>query len=136
MPPRLRHAFALTPLLPALLVSIANGIMGAGLSAIPLGLLLYVPLAYVLVLLPGYPLVRGLMALGWVSCRAFSLAGLLAGLAMALVLPVLLVGRSATLAEMVTGAYLPLCGVSGGLTGMLLWWLAFAGDRAPTAAAD
>lgn len=121
-------AFALAPLLPAVLISVANGAMGAGWLAIPLGLLIYVPLAYGLVLLWGYPVVRGLLALGWLSRRAFGTAGALSGLGIALLLPWLMVGRAVSAVSLVAGAYLPLCIVAGMLTGLLLWWLAFGGE--------
>jgi hypothetical protein len=127
-------AFALAPLLPAGLISVANGAMGAGWLAIPLGLLIYVPLAYGLVLLWGYPVVRCLLALGWVSRRAFGTAGALSGLAIALLLPWLMVGRAVPLATLIAGAYLPLCIVAGTLTGVLLWQLAFGSDAGGLAA--
>ena len=127
-------AFALAPLLPAVLISVANGAMGAGWLAIPLGLLIYVPLAYGLMLLWGYPVVRGLLALGWLSRRAFGTAGALSGLGIALLLPWLMVGRAVSWASLFSGVYLPLCIVAGTLTGLLLWRLAFGSDAGDLAA--
>lgn len=126
MKPRLLKAFAISPLVAATAIAIANGLMGEGLATIPMGVLVYLPLSYLLVLPFGAIGFFGLRALNLSSPRAYAIAGTLLGVIVAVLLPLLMLGRAPTAGQGLNVSLLPISAAVGTLTGITFWRLAFS----------
>lgn len=124
MPPRLFRAFAICPLVPALGLAILNGIMGASLATIPMGILVYLPFAYFLALPFGSLTYLLLRRFNLRSCRAYGIAGALTGCVVASILPILMLGRLSAFAPGMDSGMLGLAAL-GSVTGIVFWQVAF-----------
>lgn len=121
---RILKAFAICPLAPAVAIAVVNGMMGAGLATIPIGVFVYLPFSYFLVLLFGSITFLVLRALRLYSCQAYGIAGALTGSLVAFILPILMLGRLSAF-EAGTASHLLLLAAIGSVTGVVFWRVAF-----------
>lgn len=121
---RVLKAFAICPLTPAVAIAVVNGVMGAGLATIPIGVFFFLPFSYFLVFLFGSVTFLVLSALRLHSCQAYGIAGALTGSLVACTLPVLMLGRLFAF-EACTAFHLLLLAAIGSVTGVVFWRVAF-----------
>ena len=117
-------AFAVSPLPAAIAIAVANGVIGGNPSTIPFGILVYLPFSYLLVFLFGSPTFFLLRVLKLTSCRAYGIAGAMTGIIIALLLPLLMVGKLPT-RELNEVPFFVLLSAVGSMTAVVFWWLAF-----------
>lgn len=117
-------AFAVSPLLAAVAIAVANGVIGGNPSTIPFGILVYLPFSYLLLFLFGLPTFFLLRVLNLTSWRAYGIAGAVAGIVIAVLLPLLMVGKLPARALNEAPFFALLSGV-GSMTAVVFWWFAF-----------